>query len=448
MTTKDIKEQRIAFAPSANNVLQGAQREAFHMHATTYHPEHLFLSILRLEDELDENIFSLLGMDIRVLRGMAVEVVGNVLPESELKHEIHPSKEAQECLDWAIAFAKQRHSPKLRSDHILLSVLRHPQVQPLLLLMFSPEDVIPSYLTEESGAAYTNAMDQLIQIKIREHKRLGKHVSNLPMVTCERPTVTFKDVLGANAAKQELRELVAYLRRPQLYQRSRTTALEETLLVGHPCTERTLLVHGIAGEAVVSLVSLSLSKLVNLMNALAVNMVDAEDLVWLEHEYPAFLRDNLTQTARNLLHSTFELAKTWSPCLLFIEDLDALLRLESKEHRMALQRQLLVELDALDWQKPIAVIATVYKPELLDPELMEVGHFNRRVVLSESYAIHPAAQTKLCLSCKHEVLANWHYCVYCGASLVKACPHCGAPHVEVEGARYCFSCGSDVWSQA
>ncbi|GER91108.1 hypothetical protein KDW_52700 [Dictyobacter vulcani] len=443
---KTMQDRRLAFSSSARAVVRGAEREALHMHASTYHPEHLFLSILRLDDELDASIFSLLGMDIRALRRMATEVVGNVEIGRPAKHEMHPSKEAQECLDWAMAFAEQRHCSELRADHILLGVLRHPQVQPLLLLLFSPGEVIPSYLNEESGIAYTNAMDQLIQIKIREHKRVGKHISNSPMVKCERPTVTFADILGANTVKQELHSLIAYLRYPQLYQRSRTTAMEETLLVGHPCTERTLLVHAIAGEAVVSLVSLSLSKLVNLINALAVDMVDAEDLAWLEQEYPVFLRDDLAQTARNLLHVTFDLAKNWAPCLLFLEDLDALSRLENKEYRLALQRQLGVELDALDWQLPTAVIATVYKPENLDPALVEVGHFNRRVTLSESYAVHPAAQTKLCLSCKQEVLAAWHYCVYCGASLVKTCPHCGAPHVEVEGARYCSSCGSDVWS--
>ncbi|GCE24288.1 AAA family ATPase [Dictyobacter kobayashii] len=443
---KTMQETRIAFAPSAHTVIQGAQREAVHMQASEYYPEHLLLSILRLRDDTNERIFSLLGMDMRALRRAAAQVVNNVIGSEAGWRDLPPSPAAQECLDWAITFAMQRRSPYLRSDHIVLGVLRHPQVQPLLLLMFSPDDVIPSYLAEESGAPYTNAMDQLIQIKIREYKRSGKHFAALPMITCERPTITFADILGANAAKQELHSLIAYLRRPQLYQRSQTVELEETLLVGHPCTERTLLVHAIAGEAVVSMVTLSVSKLVNLINALAIEAVDEEDLAWLEQEYPTFLRVDIAQTGRNMIKATFDLARQWSPCLLFLDDLDALARLELPAHKAALQRQLIVELDSIVWQPLMAVMATAYRPEVLNPEFLQVGHFGRRILLSESYAVHPAAQTKLCLSCKREVLAGWKYCVYCGASLVKSCPKCGAPHVEVEGARYCFSCGSDVWS--
>lgn len=305
---------------------------------------------------------------------------------------------------------------------------------------------MPVYLTEENGSAYTSAMDQLIQIKIRGHKRLGKNVSELSLLTCERPTVTFVDIMGANAAKQELRSLISYIRRPQLYQRMQSTSLEETLLVGHPCNERTLLVHAIAGEAIVSLVSLSISKLVDLIDSMQSGSVDPDTLEWLEAEYPLFRRDDVVQAGRSILRAAFETAKSWAPCLLYLEDLDALSRLKNGVAKIALQRRLLTELDGLDWKQTMAVVATAYKTDLLDPELLQAGHFAHRVILSESYVIHPAAQTKLCLSCMREVLVAWPYCIYCGASLTKACPHCGSPHIEVEGARYCFSCGSDVWA--
>lgn len=441
-----MQEKRIEFAPGIHNIIQGAQREAAHMRATEYHPEHLLLSILRIKDETNEGIFSLLGMDMRALRRAAAEVVSPGVELAASNPMLPPSRAAQECLDWATNFAMQRRSLYVRPDHLALAVLRHPQVQPLLLLMYSPEDVIPSYLTEESGTAYTNAIDQLIQAKVREYKRSGKHFSTLPIIKCERPTITFADILGVNTVKQELHNLITYLRWSQLYQRPQAIDLDETLLIGHPCTERTLLVHAIAGEAGVSMVSLSLSKLVDLINALAIESVDEEDLLWLEQEYPTFLRTDIIQTCRNLVKVAFELAQRWIPCLLFLEDLDAIARFERREHRMAVQRQLLVELDGFDRELSMAVVATAYRPEVLDPELMQVGHFGRHIYLGESYAVHPASQTRLCLSCKHEVLASWTYCVYCGAKLVKLCPHCRAPHVEVEGARYCFSCGSDIWS--
>jgi hypothetical protein len=357
-----------------------------------------------------------------------------------------PSKDAQECLDWASSFAEKHHSPEIRIEHILLSVLRHPQVQPFLVLLYPPDEAMPAYLIEEDGVAYTNAMDQLIQIKIREHKSLEQSVSALPLLTCERPTVVFADIMGANAVKQELRPLISYIRRPQLHQRMRSTFLEETLLIGHPCTERKLLVHAIAGEAIVSLVSLSISTLVDLIEAMLAEQVDPSTLAWLEQEYPFFQRDNVVQAGRCILRSAFVMAKEWAPCLLHLEDLDALGRLKNEEAQLALQRRLLSELDALDWKQTMAVVATAYKINQLHPELLQAGHFERRIMLSESYAIHPAARTKLCLSCKREALATWQFCIYCGASLTKACPNCGASHVEVEGARYCFSCGTDIWT--
>lgn len=436
-------------AQEARQVVEEAQQEAMRMQAHEYHPEHLLLSLLKIDNAASASVFSLLGMDIRSMRQAATELVQEVKPPTMSKRQIQkilPSKEAQECLDWARSFAEQRRSPDIHAEHILLSVLRHPQVQPFLVLLYLPDQVMPAYLTEEDGAAYTHAMDQLIQIKIREHKCLDKSVSVLPLVTGERPTVTFADILGAESAKQELRPVISYLRRPQLYQRMQSTFLEETLLIGHPCTERKMLVHAIAGEAVVSLVSLSISKLVDLIEALQVGDLDQDTLAWLEQAYSSSQSDNVIQVTRSILSSAFEMAKDWAPCLLHLDDLDALGRLENSEVQAALQHRLLSALDALDWKQTMAVVATAYKVDMLDPELLQAGHFERRVMLSASYAIHPAAHTKLCLACRREALATWHFCVYCGASLTKACPNCGAVHVEVEGARYCFSCGTDIWN--
>jgi SpoVK/Ycf46/Vps4 family AAA+-type ATPase len=444
-----ISDQRGVLAPDTQLILDGAQLEAIHMQAPKYHPEHMLLSLLKIDDATTASVFSLLGMDIRSLRQAATEIVQKHELSEKRKRQaqkIPPSKESLECLYWACSFAEQRRVSVIQVEHILLSVLRHPQIQPFLSLLFAYDEVTPVYLTEENGQTYTNAMDQLIQIKIRGHKRLGKDISELSLLTCERPTVTFMDIMGASAIKQELRPLISYIRRPQLYQRMRCTALEETLMIGHPCTERTLLVHAIAGEAIVSLVSLSLSKLVELMNSMQSGSIDPGTVEWLEEEYPLFRRDDTVQAGRSILHAAFAMAKSWAPCLLHLDDLDALAHLDNGTARCALQRRLLAELDALDWKQTMAVVATAYKIEQLDPELLQAGHFEHRIIMSESYAIHPAAQTKLCLACKHEVLATWHYCIYCGALLTKACPNCGSPHIEVEGARYCFSCGNGVWT--
>ncbi|GCE08436.1 AAA family ATPase [Dictyobacter aurantiacus] len=441
------EQEHVALAPEIDAVIEGARREAARMQAPEYHPEHLLLSILRLKDDKIEEIFSLLGMDMRALRRTAADIVGRGGEQVAGDSALPPSAAAQDCLDWAMNFATQRRCLQVRPDHMTLAVLRHPQVQPMLALLHSPSDAIPSYLIEESGVAYTNTMDQLIQARVREYKRSGRHSSNLPIIKCERPTVTFADIQGASATKQELRHLVNYLRWSQLYQRAHVVDIDETLLIGHPCTERSLLVQAIAGEAGISMVSLSLPRLVDLINAQVNGRVDEDDLAWLEREYPTFERSDLVKTCRNMVKATFELGRHWHPCLVVIEDLDAVARFEQPEHGVVVQRQLLVELDSYDRLGSMVVVATAYQPEVLDPELMHMGHFGHHISLGERYAVHPAAQTRLCLSCKHEVLSNWTYCVYCGARLVKLCPKCGAPHVEVEGARYCFSCGSDNWSE-
>ncbi|HBE27900.1 MAG TPA: hypothetical protein DDW25_03310, partial [Ktedonobacter sp.] len=148
------------------------------------------------------------------------------------------------------------------------------------------------------------------------------------------------------------------------------------------------------------------------------------------------------QEGRRTIQLAFEQAKRRAPCLLFLNDLDALERLGAKGERESLLNQVLAELDGLEPYPPIVVIATTYKPALLAPALLSPGRFDRTIHLSGSFSVHPAAQTKLCITCKREALSSWNYCIYCGALLVKACPTCGAPHIEVEGARYCFACGS------
>jgi ATP-dependent 26S proteasome regulatory subunit len=194
------------------------------------------------------------------------------------------------------------------------------------------------------------------------------------------------------------------------------------LIVGHPCTERTLLVHATASEAVAPLIRLPLTTLVWIL-------LDASER-------------GVAYEGRMAIRQAFEQAKRRAPSLLFLDDLDALERLEAQDERESLLNEILVELDALESRPPVVVIATLHKPEMLVPALLAPGRFDRQIRLSESFAIHPAAQTKLCLSCKREVLPNWTYCIYCGALLVKTCPTCGAPHIEVEGARFCFVCGS------
>lgn len=417
------------FTASTRQVLQSAQHQAAQMQAQEVYPEHLLLGVLAQDDDEVAEVLSRLEMNMQVLRAQVASIFGSSTSVSSEAHPVLPlTQEAHACLDWAMAFAEQRDTSLVPSAYVLLSAVRHQRVQPLLALLLSSAGIVLSSLVERTGLAYTHAIDQLIQAKVGELRSgdLDQDGGTFTGIKVERPTITFADILGAETAKQELREVITFLRWPQFFQPTEKTTLggmlHGVLIVGHPCTERTLLVHATASEAIAPLVSLPLTT-----------------LVW------TLLRASVREVAhegRRAIRQVFEQAKRRAPSLLFLNDLDALERLEAKDERESLLNQVLVELDGLEPYPPVVVIATTYQPAMLVPALLSPGRFDRKIHFSESFSVHPAAQTKLCLSCKREALSSWTYCIYCGALLVQACPTCGAPHIEVEGARYCFACGS------
>ncbi len=417
------------FTASARQVLQSAQHQAAQMQAQEVYPEHLLLGVLAQDDDEAAEVLSRLGMNMQVLRAQVASTFGSSTSVASEAHPVLPlTQEAHACLDWAIAFAEQRNTSLVPSAYVLLSAVRHQRVQPLLALLLSSAGILLSSLAERTGLAYTQAIDQLIQAKVGEPRSgdLNQDGWTSTGIKVERPTITFADILGAETAKKELREVITFLRWPQFFQPAEKTTpvgmLHGVLLVGHPCTERTLLVHATASEAIAPLVSLPLTTLVWTL----LGTSEREGA----HE------------GRRTIRQVFEQAKRRAPSLLFLNDLDALERVEAKDERESLLNQVLVELDGLEPYPPVVVIATTYKAEMLAPALLSPGRFDRKIRFSASFSVHPAAQTKLCLSCKREGLSSWKYCIYCGALLVQACPTCGAPHLEVEGARYCFACGS------
>jgi len=428
ITTEILNIDRLT--SPAQQALQQAQQYAARMGAREIYPEHLLLGVLALGNGEVAEALSSLGMNMQVLRARAAEIFGGSVPAGPAQGSLPLSQEAQACLDWAMAFAEQQDVSSLSSTHVLLGTLRYQRVQPLLALLLSSTEILPTYLTETDGPAYTRAMDQLIRARLG---RSGNDSGTLAQVGIrgERPAITFADIPGAESTKQALRDLIIYLSRPQLAQGASGNFPNDgvphgTLLVGHPCTERTLLVHAMAGEAIVPLISLSLADLVDALRSAGTS--------------------EAVQEGRGMIRQIFARAKRVAPSLLFFDDLDALARLEANDVRRQLRNQLLVEIDGLDPRPPLIVVATTYQPDTLDPALVSPGRFDRRVYMSGSFAIHPASQTKLCLSCKRELLAHWKHCIYCGASVLQACPTCGAPHIEVAGARYCFECGSARWT--
>ncbi|MFN5035527.1 MULTISPECIES: ATP-dependent zinc metalloprotease FtsH [Bradyrhizobium] len=172
--------------------------------------------------------------------------------------------------------------------------------------------------------------------------------------------VTFNDVAGVDEAKEELKEVVAFLRAPQEYGRLGARIPKGVLLVGPPGTGKTLLARAIAGEAGVPFLSINGSEFVEMF--VGVGAARVRDL--------------------------FEQARSMAPCIIFIDELDALGKARGAfpavgghDEREQTLNQLLVELDGFDPAQGIVLLAATNRPEILDPALLRAGRFDRQVLI-------------------------------------------------------------------
>jgi cell division protease FtsH len=175
----------------------------------------------------------------------------------------------------------------------------------------------------------------------------------------ERPQVTFADVAGEDEAKQELTEVVDFLRNPAKYHQLGARLPRGVLLVGPPGTGKTLTARAVAGEAGVPFFSISASEFVEMFVGVGASRV------------------------RDL----FEKAKTNSPAIIFIDELDAVGRQRfaglggSNDEREQTLNQLLVEMDGFDTNQEVIVMAATNRPDVLDPALLRPGRFDRQVMV-------------------------------------------------------------------
>ncbi len=174
-------------------------------------------------------------------------------------------------------------------------------------------------------------------------------------------TISFADVAGVDEAEQELREIVEFLRTPGKYTSLGGKIPKGVLLVGPPGTGKTLLARAVAGEAKVPFFSLSGSEFVEMFVGVGA----------------ARVRDLFTQ------------AEAKAPCIIFIDELDALGRtrvqnpMGSHEEREQTLNQLLAEMDGFDARKAIIIMAATNRPEVLDPALLRPGRFDRQVLVDK-----------------------------------------------------------------
>jgi cell division protease FtsH len=183
--------------------------------------------------------------------------------------------------------------------------------------------------------------------------------SRARMFTGDQPTVTFLDVAGVEEAKEELKEVVEFLREPEKFISLGARIPKGVLLVGPPGTGKTLLAKAVSGEAGVPFFSISGSEFVEMFVGVGASRV------------------------RDL----FDQAKRHSPCIVFVDEIDAVGRQRgaglggSHDEREQTLNQMLVEMDGFDTDTNVIIMAATNRPDILDPALLRPGRFDRRVVL-------------------------------------------------------------------
>jgi cell division protease FtsH len=183
--------------------------------------------------------------------------------------------------------------------------------------------------------------------------------SRARMFTGDQPSVTFEDVAGVEEAKEELKEVVEFLREPEKFISLGARIPKGVLLVGPPGTGKTLLAKAVSGEAGVPFFSISGSEFVEMFVGVGASRV------------------------RDL----FDQAKRHSPCIVFVDEIDAVGRQRgaglggSHDEREQTLNQMLVEMDGFDTDTNVIIVAATNRPDILDPALLRPGRFDRRVIL-------------------------------------------------------------------
>ena len=198
------------------------------------------------------------------------------------------------------------------------------------------------------------------QMQIGGNKALSFGKSRARMLTEERKKVTFSDVAGIDEAKEEVLEIIEFLKDPRKFQKLGGRIPKGVLIVGPPGTGKTLLAKAIAGEAGVPFFSISGSDFVEMFVGVGASRV------------------------RDL----FEQGKKHAPCIIFIDEIDAVGRLRGAglggghDEREQTLNQLLVEMDGFDTTEGVILIAATNRPDVLDPALLRPGRFDRQVVVN------------------------------------------------------------------
>jgi cell division protease FtsH len=219
---------------------------------------------------------------------------------------------------------------------------------PMLLIQFSPLLLI--------GVLW---FVMIRQMQTGGNKALSFGKSRARLLSMQQKKITFKDVAGVDEAKEELKEIIEFLREAQKFQKLGGRIPKGVLLVGNPGTGKTLLARAVAGEANVPFFSISGTDFVEMFVGVGASRV------------------------RDL----FEQGKKNAPCIIFIDEIDAVGRHRGAglggghDEREQTLNQLLVEMDGFESNEGVILIAATNRPDVLDPALLRPGRFDRRVVV-------------------------------------------------------------------
>src|SRR4051794_34882388 len=198
------------------------------------------------------------------------------------------------------------------------------------------------------------------QMQAGGNKALSFGKSRARLLSAQQKKATFKDVAGTDEAKEELQEIIEFLKDPQKFQKLGGRIPKGVLLVGPPGTGKTLLARAIAGEANVPFFSISGSDFVEMFVGVGASRV------------------------RDL----FEQGKKNAPCIVFIDEIDAVGRHRGAglggghDEREQTLNQLLVEMDGFESNEGVILVAATNRPDVLDPALLRPGRFDRRIVVN------------------------------------------------------------------
>ncbi len=244
-------------------------------------------------------------------------------------------------------------------DPELISILRNASVE-----IEAKPPAEPSWWVRILSSLFPTVLLIVVWIFLLQQLQGGSKVtsfakSRAKMVDPEKVKVTFRDVAGVEEVKEELREVVDFLKNPRKFQRIGARIPRGVLLYGPPGTGKTLLARAVAGEAGVPFFSISGSDFVEMF--VGVGAARVRDL--------------------------FATAKRNSPCIVFVDELDAVGRHRGAglggghDEREQTLNQLLVEMDGFDPNEGVILIAATNRPDILDPALLRPGRFDRRIAV-------------------------------------------------------------------